>query len=151
MERREKKNSSLYGDYKLFLNEDRFKVVRVDFSIASILPFRIDVPLSSESIWFGTEMTRVELDDKVELEEVLRLLCLPPGQYLSSREILKVFMIHNNIDGIGWTFQIVLLNLEGFKDSKQFLVMCVIIQLCRNKSIGVKSNQMKFIIFINNG
>jgi len=52
----------------------------------------------------------------------------------------KVFMIHNNVDGIGQTFQIVSPNLESFKDSKQFLVMCVEVQLCYGKSVEVKSN-----------
>jgi len=74
-------------------------------------------------------MTRVEPDDKVELGEVLRPLHLPPGQYLGSRKILKVLMIHNNVDGIGWIFQIVSPNLESFEDGKQFLVMYVIVQL----------------------
>ena len=59
-------------------------------------------------------------------------------------------MICNNIDGIGQTFQIVLPNLESFKDSKQFLIMCIIIQLHYSESAGVKSNWMNFIIFINN-
>jgi len=93
----------------------------------------------------------VKPNDKVELGEVLRPPCLALGQYLSSRKILKVFMIHNNIDRIGWTFQIVSLNLENFKDGKQFLVMCVVIQLHCSESAGVKSNWMNFIIFINNG
>ena len=124
----------------MFLSEDRFEVVRVDCSIASIPPFRIDIPLSSKSIWFGAKITKVEPDDKVELEKVLGLLYLPLCQYLGSRKILKVLMIYNNIDGIGQTFQIVSPNLEGFKDSKQFLVMCVIIQLCYSKSARVKSN-----------
>ena len=100
------------------MSEDRLEVVRVDCGIASIPPFRIDVPSSSESIQFSAEMTRTEPDDKVELGEVLGLPRLPPGQYLGSREILKVFMICNNVDGIGWTFQIVLPNLESFKDGK---------------------------------
>jgi len=142
---------SLYGGCKLFLSEDGLEVVRVDCSIASIPLFRIDVPLSSKSVRFGAEMTRVEHDDKVELGEVLGPLHLPPGQYLDSRKILKVLIIHNNVDGIGQTFQIVSPNLEGFKDSKQFLVMCVIIQLRRSKSAGVKGNWMNFIIFVNNG
>ena len=85
----------------MFLSEDRFEVMRVDCGIASIPPFRIDVLLSSESIQFCAETTRAEPDDKVELGEVLRLLCLSLGQYLGSRKILKVLMIHNNVDGIG--------------------------------------------------
>jgi len=83
------------------LSEDRFEVVRVNCGIASIPSFRINIPSSSESIQFGAEMTRVELDDKVELGEVLGLLCLPLGQYLDSRKILKVLMIYNNINRIG--------------------------------------------------
>jgi len=132
------------------LSKDRFEVVRVGCGVASIFPFWIDILLSSESIWFGAEMTRAKPDDKIELGEVLALPCLPSGQYPSSRKILKVFMIYNNVDGIGWTFQVVLPNLESFEDSKQFLVMCVVIQLHRSKSTGVKNNWMNFIIFINN-
>ena len=96
-------------------------------------------------------MTRAEPNNKVELGEVLGSPCLPLGQYLGSGKILKVLMIHNNIDGIGQTFQIVLPNLESFKDGKQFLVMCVVVQLCCSKSVRVKSNWVNFIIFINNG
>ena len=63
----------------MFLSEDRFEVVRVDCDIASILLFRIDIPLSSESIQFGAKMTRIEPNDKVKLGKVLGLLCLPLG------------------------------------------------------------------------
>ena len=86
------------------LNKDRFEVVRVDCDVTSISPFRINVLLSSESIWFGAQTTRTEPDDKVKLREVLRPSCLPSGQYLGSGKILKVFMICNNINGIGQTF-----------------------------------------------
>ena len=63
----------MYGDCKLFLSKDRFEVVRVDYGIASIPLFRIDVPSSSQSVQFGVEMTRAEPDNKIELEEILRL------------------------------------------------------------------------------
>ena len=135
----------------MFLSEDGLEVVRVDCGIASIPTFRIDIPLSSKSIRFHAKMTRAESDNKVELGEILRLPHLLSGQYLGSREILKVLIICNNIDGIGQTFQIVLPNLEGFKDSKQFLVMCVIVQLRHSESARVKGNWMNFILFINNG
>ena len=79
MEGKKKKNSGLYGGCKLFLSEDGLEVVRVDCGVASILPFRIDVPSSSKSIQFCAETTRAEPDDKVELEEVLGPSCLPLG------------------------------------------------------------------------
>ena len=85
----------------MFLSEDGLEVVRIDCSIANILSFRIDILSSSESVWFCAKTTRVELNDKVELEEVLGLLYLPLDQYLGSRKILKILMIRNNIDGIG--------------------------------------------------
>ena len=135
----------------MFLSEDGLEVVRVDCGVASIPPFRIDVPSSSESIRFCAETTRTEPDDKIELGKVLGPPCLPPGQYLGSRKILKILMIHNNVDGIGQTFQIVPPNLESFKDGKQFLVMCVVVQLRRSESARVKGNWVNFIIFINNG
>ena len=64
----------------MFLSKYRFEVVRVDCDIASILLFRIDVPLSSKSIQFGAKMTRMEPDDKIKLGKVLGPLCLPPDQ-----------------------------------------------------------------------
>ena len=134
----------------MFLSEDGLEVVRVDCGVASIPPFRIDVPSSSESIWFCAETTRVKPDDKIKLGKILGPPRLSLGQYLGSRKILKVLIIYNNVNGIGQTFQIVLPNLESFEDSKQFLVMCIVIQLYCSESIRVKSNQMNFIIFINN-
>jgi len=92
-------------------------------------------------------MTRAEPDDKIKLGEVLRPLHLSLGQYLGSRKILKILMIHNNVNGIGWTFQIVSPNLESFKDGKQFLIMCVVVQLRCSKSVRMKDNWMNFIIF----
>ena len=71
MEKRKKKDSGSYRGCKLLLSEDGLEVVRVDCGVASISPFRIDVPLSSESIQFCAKMTRAEPDDKVELREVL--------------------------------------------------------------------------------
>jgi len=60
-------------------------------------------------------------------------------------------MIYNNIDGIGQTFQIVSPNLESFEDGKQFLVICVVVQLHHSESVRVKGNWINFIIFVNNG
>jgi len=82
------------------LSEDGFEVMKVDCGIASIPPFRIDIPLSSESIQFGAKTAKVEPDDKVELGEVLRPPHLPPSQDLGSKKGLKVSIIHNNVDGI---------------------------------------------------
>ena len=134
----------------MFLSENGLEVVRVDCGIASISPFIINIPSFSESIQFCPKTTRAEPNDKLELEKVLRPLRLPLGQYLGSRKILKILMIRNNVDGIGWTFQIMLPNLESFKDSKQFLVMYIVVQLRYSEHVRVKGNWVNFIIFVNN-
>jgi len=46
----EEKDYCLKGYHKLFIDENRLKVMRVDYGITSILSFKIDVPLSNESI-----------------------------------------------------------------------------------------------------
>jgi len=45
------------------LSEDGLEVVKVDCGVASIPPFRINIPLSSESIQFGAKTARVELEE----------------------------------------------------------------------------------------
>ena len=77
--------------------------MRVDYGIASISLFRVDVLPFSESIQFGTKMARKEPDNKAELREILKPLHLSLGQYLGSKKVLNIFMIYNNINEIGWT------------------------------------------------
>ena len=69
--RGKKKNSSLYEGCKLFLSEDEFEVINIDCIIASILPFRIDIPPFSKSIQFGAKIIRIKPDNKVKLREIL--------------------------------------------------------------------------------
>ena len=87
----------------MFLSEDRFEVVKVDCSIASIPPFRIDVPLSSESILFSAKMTRVGPDDKVELGEVLGPLCYDLKLKVSSNKTTLVLSNTRELDRVSST------------------------------------------------
>jgi len=84
----------------LFLSKDWFEVMGVDCSIANISSFKIDVPLSSKSIRSDTKMTRIELDNKIELRKIFRPLHLPLDQHLGSGKVLKVFVICDNINEI---------------------------------------------------
>lgn len=80
----------------MFIGENELEVLKVYYNITSISLFRIDILLSSEIIQSGAKISRAELNDKIELQEVLRLLYLSVDQYLDSRKLLKVFIIHNN-------------------------------------------------------
>ena len=73
----------------MFLSEDRFEVVRVDCSIASISSFKINILSSSKNIQFGTKITRMKSNDKVKLREILRLLHLSLGQHLVVEKYLR--------------------------------------------------------------
>ena len=54
---------------------------------------------------------------------------LATGKDLGSGEVLKVLMIHDHVNWDTGTFEVVLPNAEGLKDSKEFLVVSVIIEL----------------------
>ena len=95
--------------------------MRVNCSIASIFLFRINILLSSKNIQFSTKTSRVELNDKIKLQKIFRPLYLFIDQYLCSRKILKIFVIHNNINKKGYTFKIVTQNFEDFKNNQKFL------------------------------
>jgi len=58
---------------------------------------------------------------------VLRLLYLFTCQNFSSGKILKVLIIYNNIDEKDWTFEIIALNFEGFRNNWEFLVISVVV------------------------
>ena len=69
----------------MFLSEDGFEVVRINCGIASIPSFRIDIPPSSKSIWFGAKMIRMEPDNKVELREVFGPLHVVATTYYNDK------------------------------------------------------------------
>ena len=51
---------------ELFLRENRSEVVRIDCRIITSPLFRVDIPLSSKSVWLSAEATRVETDDEIK-------------------------------------------------------------------------------------
>ena len=96
-------------------------------------------------------MTRIEPNNKIELQKILGLLYLSAGQYLGNREVLKVVVIYNNVNEKGQTLEIVASDFESFKNGQEFFVIDIMIQLHGDESPGVKDNWVNFIIFIHNG
>ena len=70
---------------------------------------------SGEGIGLGSEASRAEADDKVELGEVLRPAGLTVGQDLGAGEILQVLVVGDHIDQRGGTLEVVLPVLEALK------------------------------------
>ena len=56
----------LKANIKLFLHEDRMEIVGVNSGIIISPLFRVDVPSSSQGIWFCAKMPRTEADDEIE-------------------------------------------------------------------------------------
>ena len=103
------------------IDKNELEFIMVDHGIASILLFRINVLLSSKSIQFSVKISKIELDKKVELQDVLGLMYLSVGQYLSSRKVLKIFIICNNVNKKEQILKIVVPNLKASKMAKIFL------------------------------
>ena len=57
----------LEGGCKLLISEHWPKMVRVNSCITPFPLFRVDIPLSSQCVWLGSEFSRMETNYKVEL------------------------------------------------------------------------------------
>ena len=78
-------------------------------------------------VGFGTELPRSEADDEVELEKEFRSWCLAVVQKLSCGEIFEIFVVSDDINGSCGTFKVVAPNVEHFVDSKELLVVDIVV------------------------
>ena len=101
--------------------------MQIDGHIVASSLFRIDIPSSCQCIRFGTESTRMEMDDKVELRKVFGPSDLAVSEEFGCGKILQVFVVGENIDCFGGTFKIAAPGLESFKDCEQFFVVDIIV------------------------
>ena len=113
--------------------------------IASPL-FRIDIPLSSKSVGFGTKASGMESDNEVELAEEFGPSDLLVCEQFSGRKVLKIFMVCNHINWAQQSFEVMTPDFECFKYCEQFLVMDVIVEFGWGKSPRVKGDRMNFAV-----
>ena len=97
----------------------------------------------SEDIGLCSEASRVEVDGKVELGEVLRPAGLMVGQDLGAGEVLQVFVVGDHIDWRGGALKVMSPVLEGLEDGQQLLVMGIIIQVRGGQSPQIVSNGLE--------
>ena len=115
------------------MREYRAKIMRVDSSVVLIPLFRVDVPASSKGVRFRTEFPRTETDDEVELVEVLGPARLTAREHLRGGEVLEIFVVRDNVDRGGGTFQIMAPGAKGLEYGEELLVVHVIVQFRRGK------------------
>ena len=135
----------------MFLGEHWFEVVQIYASVVPIPLFWVDVPTASEGIRLCSEASRVEVDGKVELGEVLRPAGLMAGQDLGAGEVLQVLVVGDHINRGGRALKVMSPVLEGLKDGQQLLVMGIIIQLRGGQSLQIVSDGLELGISANNG
>ena len=108
----------LKGQCQLFVNKNWTEIVRIYRGIVAASLLRVDIPLSSQSVGFGTKLARAEMDDEVKLQQIFRPLDLSSGEEFGSRKIFEIFVVGNDIDWRSQTFEVVSSNFEGFEDHK---------------------------------
>ena len=124
----------------------RSEVLRIDAGVVTIPLFGIDIPTSSQHIRFHSELTRVELDHKIELGKELQPPGLMPGEQVDCGEVLEVLVVGHNIDWSFRTFEIVPPSSKCLKYSEEFLVMCVIIEFRNTQGARMESDRVDFTI-----
>ena len=86
------------------------------------------------------------MNSQIELGKVFRPSSLTSGKLLCGGKVLKVLMVSEHVDGKGRSLEIMTPNHECSKDSKQFLVMGVIVELGSQKGSRMKGYGMDFVI-----
>jgi hypothetical protein len=89
------------------------EIMGISSSVVLIPLFGVDVPVSSEGIRLGSEFTRMETDNEIELVEIVRPTGLSTGKHLRSSEILKIFVICDDVDRNRGTFEVMTKTIEG--------------------------------------
>ena len=83
--------------------------------------------MSSEGIRLCIKLSGAEMNDHVELGEELRPVGLLPGQELGSHKVFQVFVVGDHIDQRSRALKVVTSQLECLMDSKELLVVGIII------------------------
>lgn len=138
--------STLQHNNKLFLCKDGVEILWVSLHIVTILLFWVDVLLSNLIIRFGPQVTRVEMNCKVELREKLRPPSLSAGQHLSSGEILNIVVVSDHIHKGSGALKVVTPLAEHLEDGEQLLIVGVVVQLHRGQHVGVECHGAYLII-----
>ena len=109
----------------------------IDVSIVLIPLFGVGVPVSSEGIRLSSEASRAEANDEVELGEELQPAGLLPSQEFGSCKVLQVLVVGDKVNQSCGAFKIVVPGPKSFVDSKELLVMGVIVEFWSRQSLRI--------------
>ena len=96
-------------------------------------------------------MSGAEANVKVELGEELQPAGLPPSQEFGGCKVLQVLVVGDNINQSCGAFKIMAPGPKSLMDSKELLVMGVIVELWSRQSLGIVDNRSDLLIRTTNG
>ena len=100
--------------------------------------------MSSQHIRLHSELTGAELDHEIELGKELRPPGLMLGEQADHGEVLKVFMVSNDVNQSFRTFEIVPPSSKHLKYSEEFLVVSDALQFRRHEGAGMTGSRVDF-------
>ena len=125
--------------------------MQIGVSIVLIPLSGVDISASSKDIRLSSEASKVEVNDKVESEEELQPVGLPPSQEFGCCKVLQVLVVSDDVNQSCRTLKIVVLGPKSLMDSKEFLVMSAVVELWSRQSLGIVDNRPSFLIRTMNG
>lgn len=133
LENQGNKEGCLEGRCELLLSEDWAKVLRIDLGIVLIPLFGVDVPASSQCIWYRSEPSGMEPDNHIELAQKFGPANLSPSQNLCGAEILEIFVVSNDVNRSTGTFKVMPPRLEGIKNGEEVFIVSIVVEFGRGK------------------
>ena len=117
-----------------------------------LIPFSgVDVSASSEGIRLSSEVSRVEVNNKVKLGEELQSVNLLPSQEFGGCKVLQVLVVSDDINQTCRAFKIVVPGPTSLINSKELLVMGVIVELWSRQSPRIKDDRPDLLVKTTNG
>ena len=95
--------------------------------------------MSCQWVRLGTQTSRAETYDQVELRQKFRPMSLMMSENLRGTEVFKVFVICHNVNQSQRSFKVVLPHLESCKYCQKFLIMGVIVDFSGGKWTGMEN------------
>ena len=103
-----------------------------------------------DGIVFGSQVSWIEADNKIELRKKFQLSCLVVGQNFSSQKVFQVFIIHDNIYREFQFFQVVIPDIVGFQNYKEFFAVYIVVEFSSLKHAEIECNQVNLLFFCHN-
>ena len=127
------------------------EVVQIDASIVLIPLFGVDIPASSEDIRLSSEASGAEANDEVELGEELRPADLSLSQEFGGYKVLQVLVVGDYVNWSCGAFKIVVPGPKSLVDSKELLVIGVIVEFQSRQSPGIVGDRPNLLVRTMNG